>query len=189
MPQINFRIHILQQQFLDSDTCWLGEALCFPEITTADTTPDDVAEILLENVARLLPIDPAERSVLWREPLQVTLYAVRWQKSADLHLMFLPSLGIEVVANTHEELSRLAEDQVRMELVRRKANRSLEATFSAFRCSGLAVLYHQWFAAGLGHDGLWDVAGASGAVASGTSGVASRAARGFPDGAGGNRPQ
>jgi hypothetical protein len=213
MPQINFRIHILQQQFLDSDTSWLGEALCFPEITTADTTPDDVAEILLENVARLLPevsglhlwqrmqagpietltlslpIDPAERSVLWRELLQVTLYDVRWQKSADLHLMFLPSLGIEVVANTHEELSRLAEDQVRMELVRRKANRSLEAMFSAFRCSGLAVLDHQWFAAGLGHDGLWDVAGAPGAVASGTSGVASRAARGFPDGAGGNRPQ
>lgn len=172
----------------------------------------DVAETLLENVARLLPevsglhlwqrmqagpietltlslpIDPAERSVLWREPLQVTLYAVRWQKSADLHLMFLPSLGIEVVANTPEELSRLAEDQVRMELVRCKANRSLEAMFSAFRCSGLAVLDHRWFAAGLGHDGLWDVAGASGAVASGTSGVAGFA-RGFPDGAGGNRPQ
>lgn len=83
----------------------------FPEITTADTSPDDVAEILLENVARLLPevsglhlwqrmhagpmetltfslpLDPAERSVLWREPLQVHVYAVRWQKSADLHLL------------------------------------------------------------------------------------------------------
>ncbi|MFM7057607.1 MAG: AAA family ATPase [Planctomycetota bacterium] len=163
MPQIDIRIHVLQQQFSDSDTCQLGEALFFPEITTAETNSDDVAEIVLENVNRLLPeipglqlwqrmhggsietltlslpIAPAERTPLWRDPLVVTVHGVRWQKASNLHLLLLPSLGIEVAANTPEDLTRLAEEQIRMELVRRKATRSPGSLLSIFRCSGLRL--------------------------------------------------
>lgn len=163
MAKIDFRIHVLLQQFVDSDSCGLGEALFFPETTTAETNPDDVREIVLENILRQLPeipgsqlwqrmhagildcvdielqIEPAERSPLWREPVSLTLYAVRWQKSADLHLALLPSLGMEVAANTAEELLRAVEEQVRLEIFRRKAARSLGSMLQLSRCSGLTL--------------------------------------------------
>ncbi|MDA1232720.1 MAG: AAA family ATPase, partial [Planctomycetota bacterium] len=163
MPNINVQIHVITQIFEDGNTACLGEALFFPEVTCLGDSFEKVQNLVAENVLALLAhvsnadlsqrmqrvppelfrvqlaIAPAERNRIWKEELTLELPALKWQQSQDAAVVYIPSLGIEILANSVEDLPRLIEDQVRLALFRTKSTRSLKAMTLQARCSELKV--------------------------------------------------
>ena len=163
MRVLRFKLYILLQQPCDSDDCFSGEALFFPEFTAYETSAADVCELLIENIRALLSelpnesiwqrtfegvpepftveveVEPAEHSASWRRPLVMSFCAVRWLQSDEFAVVSLPALGIEVFANRPEELPRLLAEQIRTELRRRRTLYSLRETAFLSRASHLAV--------------------------------------------------
>lgn len=163
MPQISISIHVITQVFEDDNNCQLGEALFFPDVTCLDDSLDGVRNLVAENVLvllsdvpnaelsqRMIPnsperfdvqlqIEPAERDRIWKEPLTLNLPTLKWQQAQDAAVVYIPSLGIEVLANKVDDLPRLIEDQVRLALFRTKANRSLKSMVWRARCRDLTL--------------------------------------------------
>jgi ATP-dependent Clp protease ATP-binding subunit ClpC len=163
MPQIDIKLHILLQQFEDDNPCQLGEALFFPDVSCLDHVTDEVKNLVAENVLSLLShvpnanlsqcilagdvepmrvdvqVEPAEPNRIWREPVSFKLPAVKWQQAQDMAVVYIPSLGIEVLANKADDLPKLIEDQVRMTLYREKTTRSLKALCWQSRCQDVSV--------------------------------------------------
>ena len=128
MPQINVKIHVITQTFEDGNKSCLSEALFFPEVTCLDDELDDVQNVVTENVLSLLAhvpnsdlsnrlqgvspelfrvqldVDPAERSRCWKESVTLELQAIKWQQSSDATVVYIPSLGIEILANKAADL-------------------------------------------------------------------------------------
>ncbi len=48
-------------------------------------------------------VEPAERNRIWRAPVNLKLPTVKWQQSPDIAIVYIPSLGIEVLAKTLAE--------------------------------------------------------------------------------------
>jgi ATP-dependent Clp protease ATP-binding subunit ClpA len=160
---LRFKLYILLQQPSDSDDCFSGEALFFPELTAYETSAADVCELLVENVTALLSdlpnqsiwqrtfegdpepftveveVKPGEHSASWRQPLVMSFSAVRWPQSDEFTVVSIPALGIEVFANRPEELPRLLAEQIRTELRRRRTIYSLRETVFLSRASRLSV--------------------------------------------------
>jgi len=163
MPQIHVQIHVLTQIFEDGNQCCLSEALFFPEVTCLDDGVDKGENLVAENVLSLLTkvpnaalsqrmlktppqlihvelnVEPAERNRIWHEPVMLKLPALQWQQASDAAIVYIPSLGIEVLANKVEDLLRLIEDQVRLALFRTKTTRSLRSMTIQARCRDLKL--------------------------------------------------
>ncbi|MEZ6033439.1 MAG: AAA family ATPase [Planctomycetaceae bacterium] len=163
MPQINVKIHVITQTFEGGNKSCLSEALFFPEVTCLDDDLDDVQNLVTENVLSLLTtvpnselshrllavppeffrvqldVEPAERSRSWKESVTLELPAIKWQQSSDAAVVYIPSLGIEILANKAEDLPRFIEDQIRLALFRTKATRSLKSLTLHARCGELKL--------------------------------------------------
>jgi ATP-dependent Clp protease ATP-binding subunit ClpC len=163
MPQINVKINVITQTFEDGNKSCLSEALFFPEVTCLDDDLDDVQNLVTENVLSLLAhvpnsdlshrllgvppevfrvqldVEPAERSRSWKESVTLELPAIKWQQSSDVAIVYLPSLGIEILANKAEDLPRFIEDQIRLALFRTKTTRSLKSLTLQARCRALKL--------------------------------------------------
>ena len=163
MPALSVQLYVITQIFEETQECRLGEALFFPEVTCLDDTPPNLRNLVAENGLALLAkvpnlelarrmlsiepelipvevtVEPAERNRIWRDEVTLKIPAIRWQQSRDAFIVYLPSLGIEVLANKQEELPQLVEDQVRLALFRLKATRSLKTMVQQARCKSLEL--------------------------------------------------
>jgi len=159
---MDFTLHVLVQEFEPGNSCRLAEALLFPEFTgvgdadeagplLADSLREFLKQVPNENLSRrqlpgeLRPlsiqvqIKPLQRSEQWREPVELQIPAVQWRQAADCHVVAVPSLGIEVVANREQDLPDMVVEQVRLALARRRANRSLQGLARNSRNSALKI--------------------------------------------------
>lgn len=163
MPTLSVQLYVITQNFEDTQECRLGEALFFPEVTCLADTARNLRNLVSENGLALLAkvpnlelarrllaiepelipvevtVEPAERNRIWRDEVTLKIPAIRWRQSDDVFIVYLPSLGIEVLANREEELPRLIEDQVRLALFRLKATRSLKTMVQQARCRNLEL--------------------------------------------------
>lgn len=159
---MEFTLHVLVQEFEPGNSCRLAEAVLFPEFTGVGEA-DEAAPLLAASLQEFLKqvpndrlsrrqvpgplrplsvrvqIKPLQRSEQWREPIDLAVPAVQWQQASDCHVVAVPSLGIEVVANREQDLPDLLVEQVRLALVRRKGNRSLQTLAWNTRNSALEI--------------------------------------------------
>lgn len=162
MPQVNAKVPVITQR-LEGEIV-SGEVLGFPEVSCCDHDLDEVRNQLVENVLywltdvenaalhrRWIPsgvtpfevrvlLDPTRRSGMWREPLELVFPAVRWRQAEDAHIVFVPILGIEVLVNKEEDLSKRAEEEVRATLLRTKTTKSLRSLMELQRGRDLQVV-------------------------------------------------
>jgi ATP-dependent Clp protease ATP-binding subunit ClpA len=95
-------------------------------------------------------LKPGVRSQAWEEPVALRLPVVRWshpapKKSAEatpaeIHLAFVPALGIEVCAPRPDTLETMLVNHVRTTLMRTKANGSLEHLVWLTRCRDVELV-------------------------------------------------
>ena len=161
MPTLSVQLYVITQNFEQTQDCRLGEALFFPEVTCLDDVASNLRNLVAENGLALLAkvpnlelarrlvaiepelipvevtVEPAEQNRIWRDEVTLKIPAIRWQQSRDAFIVYLPSLGIEVLANKEEELPQLVEDQVRLAMFRLKATRSLKTMVQQARCKSL----------------------------------------------------
>src|SRR5712692_10591061 len=147
MPKYDFRLVVITQTY-ENDAC-LAEALFFPDVSRygadaprlhgalrsyAQKTVEDLALLDLHrwHVADTpaldevtLTLNPPPRSVAWRRPVSLRLPLVRWRHGDAAHIAFVPALGIEVIAETPEDLEQRTLQHIQAELVRSKTVASL----------------------------------------------------------------
>jgi ATP-dependent Clp protease ATP-binding subunit ClpC len=122
----------------------LAEGLGFPEISRLSMGLRPAREALRRNLRRILarepltalyrrfvsgaptvstvtvPLEPASPREGWREPLPLSFSVVTWDRG-DAVLAFVPALGIEVVADSAEELALQLPVEIRAALARGSA--------------------------------------------------------------------
>ena len=136
-------------QALENET-YLAEALFFPEVVRYGNDPSRLLDATRINSSKIveksaplnlhrrrpsgiptieevtLQLDPALRSMVWREPVCLTFSAICWSHGVDAAIAYIPALGIEVTAKSLTELGDLMPAQVKAHLLRTKAASSLE---------------------------------------------------------------
>jgi ATP-dependent Clp protease ATP-binding subunit ClpA len=147
VPSYPFDILALISE-LENET-YLAEALLFPELCRMEANPEKARDNLRDSLPELLDglptvdfhrrqsllgveartvqleLAPPKRSAYWSDPIPLTFQAVIWQQKGTFH-GFVPSLTLEVVADTAEELQELLPRNITQELQRRNAATNLE---------------------------------------------------------------
>jgi ATP-dependent Clp protease ATP-binding subunit ClpA len=160
MPTYPFEILTVLSE-LENET-YLAEALLFPEVCRLEASPEKARDNLRDSLPQLLDdlenielhrrrapqqveartvrveLAPPKRGVAWREPISLTFQAACWQQKGSFH-GFLPSLTIEVVADTAEELDLLLARNITQELQRRDAAGKLDRLLWHQRALALTI--------------------------------------------------
>lgn len=164
MAEIIYPYTIVSQEFSDNPAVFLIEALRFPDYRLLDNTTREatdsiltiqleklivsshgsdlhrqihVGEILCWNLE--LVVEPPVRSRAWREAFRLNLPVLQWQQGKQLFIVYVPSLGIEILANDARELRRLTQEQVEAQLFRSGAIAGLSKLVSLSRSDRLQV--------------------------------------------------
>lgn len=66
-----------------------------------------------------LTIAPPKKRADWREPVELRLDYITWSEADDLHLAFVPALGVQVIAAKPEQIAERVEAHARLSLVDR----------------------------------------------------------------------
>jgi ATP-dependent Clp protease ATP-binding subunit ClpA len=151
MPEYTFRLTIIFQT-LENDT-HLAEALFFPEISRLGDKSKKLELALKENASRLVEkndaltlyrrhhtgevelgevqvlVNPPPKSVAWKNPVELTFSVARYHHGADVHIAFIPALGIEVIGKNQEDLNEKITGEIRAHLLRLKKSKSLGELF------------------------------------------------------------
>lgn len=64
-------------------------------------------------------LEPAKKRADWREPVELRFDYVAWTEAADLHLAFVPALGIQVIAAKPEQVAERVKAHIHLALVDR----------------------------------------------------------------------
>src|SRR6266478_6350482 len=123
----------------------VAEALGFSEISRLGANRERLLHVLRENVRRLVEADalpqlhgrhravapaavhfivnvePAAGTSSWREPLALRFDGLSWRHGKDAVIVFLPMLGIEVLAARSEDLDIVVDTEIRAALARSQA--------------------------------------------------------------------
>lgn len=142
MSVYKFDILTLLQE-LENESC-LAEALLFPELNRLEANREKAVKNLRDSIPAVLDslptmayhtrraphrveiakvtveVPPTQRDIYWKEALPLTFQAVKWEEIGSHHA-FIPSLTIEVIADSPEELDDLLPRNVLAELQRRNA--------------------------------------------------------------------
>ena len=145
MPVHEFDLAILIRT-LDDDV-FLTEALLFPEVSRFGDNPDKLKRAVIKNAARIietealprvwtrlkpanfesfeinLTLDPPEKRVTWREPIDLRFDVLRWTQGESAHIALIPALGIEVLST---KLNDLVEDKDHASMLQRHARAELQ---------------------------------------------------------------
>lgn len=146
MSLYRFDILALLSEF--ENESYLAEALLFPEISRFESHSDGALKNLRDSLPEVLDglsnsvyhtrrvpletdlisvmveVKPVERDITWKSPLPITFQAVAWRQGSTHHAFF-PSLTIEVIADSAEELQELMPSQILSELQRQGIAESL----------------------------------------------------------------
>src|SRR6185369_14193903 len=167
MPVHEIDLAILLRN-LDDDA-FLAEALLFPEISRFGDDPEKLRRAIIKNAVRIieaealprvwtrlkpsdfesfeinLVLDPPEKRLTWREPIDLRLDVLRWNQGEAAHIALIPALGIEVLSTKLTDLQPNADQtsmlqrHVRAELQRRGALANLLSLMLLSRTRGLTV--------------------------------------------------
>jgi len=150
MPKLELPIHLVLLT-LDDDTL-LGEALLFPKISCLGDNQEEVVSHLkaqaiqtIEDTATPLselyrfiyaeepylaelelPLQPCSEKLVWKESFALRYHEVRRCLNPTHLASFIPSLGIEVVAQDEEQLLQRAPADIRQALRRGQRTQSLD---------------------------------------------------------------
>ncbi len=144
------------------DDAFLAEALLFPEVSRFGDDPEKLKRAVIKNAVRLieteslprvwtrlkpanlesfeinLVLDPPEKRLTWRAPIDLRLDVLRWSQGEAAHVALIPALGIEVLSTKSTDLQML-ERHIRAELQRRGALSNLLNLLLLNRTRGLTV--------------------------------------------------
>lgn len=153
---------------LDDDV-FLAEALLFPEVSRFGDDPEKLRRAVIKNAVKIieaealpqvwtrlkpasfetleinLVLDPPEKRLTWREPIDLRLDVVRWNQGEAAHVALIPALGIEVLSTKLADLQENADQtsmlqrHARVELQRRGALANLLSLLLLNRRRGLTV--------------------------------------------------
>ena len=167
MPIHEFDLAILLRN-LDDDV-FLAEALLFPEVSRFGDDPEKLKRAIIKNAARIietdalarvwtrlkptglesfeinLVLDPPEKRLTWREPINLRLDVLRWSQGEAAHIALIPALGIEVLSTKLTDLQENADQpsmlqrHARAELQRRGALANLLNLILIDRTRGVSV--------------------------------------------------
>src|SRR5262245_37330293 len=151
---------------LDDDV-FLAEALLFPEVSRFGDDPEKLRRAIIKNAKRIieaealsrvwtrlkpadfetfeinLVLDPPEKRLTWREPIDLRLDVVRWIQGEAGHVALIPALGIEVLSTKLTDLQENSDEpsmlqrHSRVELQRRGALANLLSLLLLNRTRGL----------------------------------------------------
>jgi ATP-dependent Clp protease ATP-binding subunit ClpA len=154
---------------LDDDAL-IAEALLFPEVSRFGDDPEKLKRAVIKNAVRLieaealprvwtrlkpasfesfeinLALDPPEKRLTWREPIDLRLDVLRWNQGDAAHGALIPALGIEVLSTKLADLqansdhTSMLQRHVRAELQRRGALANLLNLILLNRTRGLTVV-------------------------------------------------
>src|SRR5688572_23292923 len=137
MPTLPVEVTLVHEQLADGST--FAQALLFPELSTLSATRTGarlaLAGELRELLEKLPPdhllrrarppapaiaiadvvLDPPRRSALWVAPLTLSFPYVCWEH-ARMRIAFVPSLGIECLAESDAQLAPALEREILLAL-------------------------------------------------------------------------
>ncbi|MHA3772110.1 AAA family ATPase [Verrucomicrobiota bacterium sgz303538] len=64
-----------------------------------------------------LTLEPSKKRSDWRQPVELRFDYITWTETADLHIAFVPALGVQVIASKPEQIPARVEAHVRLALV------------------------------------------------------------------------
>jgi len=161
MPVHEIDLAILLRN-LDDDG-FLAEALLFPEVSRFGDDPERLKRAIIKNAVRIieaealprvwtrlkpanlesfeinLALDPPEKRLTWRGPIDLRLDVLRWSQGEAAHVALIPALGIEVLSTKLTELQEMLPRHARAELQRRGALANLLNLILLDRTRGLTV--------------------------------------------------
>jgi ATP-dependent Clp protease ATP-binding subunit ClpC len=73
-----------------------------------------------------LTLEPTKKRADWKEPLELRFDYITWTEADDLHLAFVPVLGVQVITAKPEQIAARVEAHVRLTLVDRVKKVSLK---------------------------------------------------------------
>lgn len=73
-----------------------------------------------------LTLEPAKKRADWKEPVELRFDYITWTEGEDLHLAFVPVLGVQIMASKSEQIPARVEAHVRLTLVDRVKKVSLQ---------------------------------------------------------------
>jgi ATP-dependent Clp protease ATP-binding subunit ClpA len=141
----------------------LGEALFFPEFSTCAVREEKLHKALAGLARQVVenepPLDQYRRrwngpfetgvvkvevpapqnSVAWRSAVPLDFHVVRWRQGDEVHLAYVPMLGIEVLAKDRDELDRALPREIRAAVERLGGTRSLEQLVWMARCRSIEI--------------------------------------------------
>ncbi|HKG59698.1 MAG TPA: AAA family ATPase [Pyrinomonadaceae bacterium] len=153
---------------LDDDV-FLAEALLFPEVSRFGDDPEKLKRAIIKNAVRIieteallrvwtrlkaaalesfeinLVLDPPEKRLTWREPIDLRLDVLRWNQGEAAHIALIPALGIELLSTKLTDLQENADQpsmlqrHARAELQRRGALANLLSLLLLNRTRGVTV--------------------------------------------------
>ena len=165
MIEVEFSLTIVKRDY--GDDLWLAEPLSILDLSSARDSSwfaaDTVARLTrdfldkqalgnfwrhqspreVEVDAVRVKLQPVRRQKAWLGPVTIDLPLVRWCQTPTMHIAFLPTLGIEVVAETAEELAERLSREAHMTLQRTKVASSLYELAQLQRCTKLEVAHEQ----------------------------------------------
>lgn len=148
MPERELNLLIVSR--MSADGAHLAEALFFPELSRLGDEPGGLDFMLAAQARRLLAdlpagefhrrrvagepavravevtVTPPHRSIFWKEPVRLRFQYVCWDHGEHARIAYVPSLGIEVLAEPAEDLERRVAEHIRFALARRKDTVSLK---------------------------------------------------------------
>jgi hypothetical protein len=141
----------------------------FPEVSRFGDDPEKLIRAVIKNAVRIiesealprvwtrlkpadfesfeinLVLDPPEKRLTWREPIDLRLDVLHWSQGEAAHIVLIPALGIEVLSTKLTDLQQTADQtsmlqrHVRAELQRRGALANLLSLMLLDRTRGLTV--------------------------------------------------
>jgi ATP-dependent Clp protease ATP-binding subunit ClpC len=153
---------------LDDDV-FLTEALLFPEVSRFGDDLEKLKRAIIKNAVRIIEtealprvwtrlkpanfesfeinvvLEPPEKRLTWREPIDLRLDVLRWSQGEAAHIALIPALGIEVLSTKLTDLqenpdqSSMLQRHARVELQRRGALGNLLSLILLNRTHALTV--------------------------------------------------
>src|SRR5689334_18668809 len=147
MPPFEIELAIILRTL--HDDAHIAEALFFPEVSRYGEDPERLKRAIIRNCVRMLEdqspnrlfkrtlppsiepfeinlqVEPPQKRLTWRNPIDLRLDAVRWSHGEHAHIAFIPALGIEVISNNLDDLTTIVENGARADLMRRRTTNNL----------------------------------------------------------------
>lgn len=163
MPDVALQLYAILRSSAAND-CWLGTSLLFPEVTACASNRTRVLKDVESGVRHVLqdlppierhrrvisepptlheihiPLRPAAKSVTWLTAYRSAFSYVVWRRDGGRRIAYVPELDLYVLPRVDKDLESALQQQIELELGRRKALTSFSMLLSFQRFMSLEVV-------------------------------------------------